>query len=204
MGRKPVLTVAGSLLTSMALAGCQTSAPSRPISETRPATYSQNNQNKLPTSSTSTVPGSAVATTTNGLPNSQLGQSPLPTSPSSSFGQSTLTSQPTSQVSAPNPVRPASTATPTVSIPPLPTPAYVQQPLSSSNVGITPVGAPNPSPLPNLTPTSGPVLGPLPPVGAMAQPTPIGNTTSVNTAYPTPPPIATSSGFATGGPQLQN
>jgi len=196
MGRKPVLTVAGTLLMSLALAGCQTSSNSRPNTQFTPASASTASQNKGVNS-----PSGPAMTTNNGLPNggpsqstltnqpnSPLGQSSMASQPNSPLGQSSMTSQPGYQVGLPN--QTGSQGSPTssgITIPPKPTPVVSQQqtpqglqpslPSGSSSFSSS-TGGSSLSPLPaatsNLMPISSqaPSLPP-PPIGAIAQPAPI-------------------------------
>jgi hypothetical protein len=61
MGRKPVLALAGALATSLALAGCQSSPPPRPIASPSTTTIGQNNPTGVKQAPTTTTPASGVA-----------------------------------------------------------------------------------------------------------------------------------------------
>ena len=60
MGRKPVLALAGALATSLALAGCQSSPPPRPITSPSSTTIGQSNSNGVKQGPTTTTPASGV------------------------------------------------------------------------------------------------------------------------------------------------
>jgi hypothetical protein len=213
MGRMPVLTLAGSLLTSFALAGCQSSPPARPATQFNPpgGTLSQNK------TTNTTYP---VTATNNGLPSSPTTPTMSGANPPSGLSSpGSLASQPPSQFGLVNqPSRPSSTTSAGFSTPAAPTPVLSQQsppsglqplPTTTSGIGSAPTMPAIPSPMPttsNLMPTSGQVISSGPPaVGALAQPS---GPTSLSNGQPPisgpvidlpgPPAAATSMSRITG------
>src|SRR5262245_5692339 len=87
MGRKPVLTVAGTLFTSLALAGCQSSSNTRPTAPFVPPSSAAANQNKP---LTNTPSGPMAATNTN-LPSGGLGPTGMPGQSGNSLAPAGLT-----------------------------------------------------------------------------------------------------------------
>jgi hypothetical protein len=222
MGRKPLLTAAGTLLTSLVLAGCQSSSPPRPVTgPTYPSGGSVTAQNNT----TNNASSSTMATNA-GLPYSPTGQATVSTQqPNGQFAPVSAANQPGNQFGQPyQPTRP--TVSPTsgaFAAPANPTPVLgPQQPLSTSSqmpstssLGSS-FGSQNLNPAPlnvnanvmNATPASSQAFSNSPPsIGAVAQSppmTPMAGPPGIgmvdisprNTSYPAPPsPVG--GGFAT-------
>jgi hypothetical protein len=208
MGRKPVLTMAGTLFTSLALAGCQSSSSARPSTQYTPPSGSTVSQNKTVTTTTG---GAAV--TYNGQPGSQgtaaaqlnggFTQTSTTGQPvNGGFTQTSTTGQPGSQLAPANPNgRLTSTTSGNVVIPPNPTPATGQLPSSglqplpqvNGNLG-TSAGAQFPGPAPssnsNLMPTGSQTMNMVPPpvgvIGPTGSPLSVSGGVSLNTAVDVP------------------
>jgi hypothetical protein len=197
MGRKPALTMAGTLLTSLALAGCQSSSSARPSTQFNPPSgnmVSQNSQNgQTPNRSVTNTTGGGTVTygqPGQGLPTAQAsggftqsstnGQSASVNggfSTNSTPGQSGSPYTPSSQ-----PGRMPTTTGSSVVIPPSPTPASAGQlptspsqplpavagSLNTSGSVQLPGGGGSVSATSNLMPVGGPSIGMSPPpIGAM-------------------------------------
>jgi hypothetical protein len=231
MGRMPVLKMAGAFLTSLALAGCQSSSSARPSTQFTPPSGSTVGQNKTVTTTTG---GGTV--TYNGQPGSQgtsavqlnggfsqtstTGQSSLPGQPSSQVVPAGQTSRVTSTTNGnfvvPANPTPAPGQLPTSGMQPLPSvssslnaSAGVQMPNSSvsSNSSLMPSGSPTINMIPPPPGAMGPAASPLSVSGGVSLNTfdsPGPPTRSMNTtSYPVPSPNPAGIG-GTQGPMLQN
>jgi hypothetical protein len=119
MGRKPVLALAGALVTSLALAGCQSTSGSRPISTTPTTAANQSPKTtngvqpasgvgSNPYSQNPVGPGSSLQSQQQPMPGSLTGQSSLSAAQQSSFnGQSPPPPAPVSNQSLSSTQQPA-------------------------------------------------------------------------------------------------
>jgi hypothetical protein len=178
MGRKPVLALAGALVTSLALAGCQSTSGSRPISTTPTTAANQSPKTTTPVQPTSGVasnqfpqnpasPGSSLQGQQQPMPGSLTGQASLNAAQPSPFnGQSPPAPAPVSNQSlssmqqpakfGPQPAMPPAGPLPANSSFSAPTNGPSLTPNSGTPIGMSGQGFGNPTP---SVSASGPMPG---------------------------------------------